>query len=146
MSDTFFVGMDSWIIQDGNYGDFKVGEIRSFALEFNPIGQLYPTEYVNELNATLKLESIYSVSGKVIHKSDDFWAIDLGIRAFQLAALPLNLRACEGFKGRIWLGIDPFFYFEQLNKTYSAPPLIYDWKILEILIQTATPLDLNYKT
>ncbi len=28
------VGLDAWIIQDGNYGDFERGEVAEFALEF----------------------------------------------------------------------------------------------------------------
>ena len=31
------VGLDAWIIQDGNYADFRVGEEQDFALEFYPI-------------------------------------------------------------------------------------------------------------
>jgi len=137
MSDIFFIGLESWIIQDGNYGDFKVGQKRSFALEFNPVGHLHPTEYINNLSTTLKTESIYSVSGQVIHKPDNWWAVDVGIKAFRESKPPINLKTDDSFNGRIWLGIDPFFYFESLNKTDSAPALIYDWKILEILVQTA---------
>jgi hypothetical protein len=30
------VGLFSWIIQDGNYDDFEVGQAAKFALEFYP--------------------------------------------------------------------------------------------------------------
>lgn len=33
---TFFIGLDSWIIQDGNYGDFHRGQEATFAVEFHP--------------------------------------------------------------------------------------------------------------
>jgi hypothetical protein len=28
------IGLSSWIIQDGNYGDFETGQVLGFALEF----------------------------------------------------------------------------------------------------------------
>ena len=30
------IGLSAWIIQDGNYGDFRVGQQARFALEFHP--------------------------------------------------------------------------------------------------------------
>jgi len=33
---TWNIGLDSWIIQDGNYPDFTAGDERRFALEFAP--------------------------------------------------------------------------------------------------------------
>ena len=36
------VGLNSWIIADGNYADFTVGEVRSFALEFYNEADLHP--------------------------------------------------------------------------------------------------------
>ena len=37
----------------------------------------------------------------------------------------------------IYLGIDPFFYFERLNALSGMRPLIYSWKINSIRQQTA---------
>ena len=37
----------------------------------------------------------------------------------------------------IYLGIDPFFYFERLCKFSGMRPLIYSWKINSIRQQTA---------
>jgi hypothetical protein len=34
MADTLVVGLHSWIIQDGNYGDFATNTNAAFALEF----------------------------------------------------------------------------------------------------------------
>jgi hypothetical protein len=39
--------------------------------------------------------------------------------------------------GDIYLGIDPFFYFERLYNIPGIPELIYTWKIEEIGIETA---------
>jgi hypothetical protein len=35
------------------------------------------------------------------------------------------------------LGVDPFFYFEQLHALAGMPPLIYTWRIDEISRQAA---------
>jgi hypothetical protein len=34
MTNSFKIGLSSWIIQDGNYPDFKQGERAAFAIEF----------------------------------------------------------------------------------------------------------------
>ena len=39
---TLQVGLNSWIIADGNYTDFSVGEARSFALEYYNENELRP--------------------------------------------------------------------------------------------------------
>jgi hypothetical protein len=36
MTDTLVVGLHSWIIRDGNYGDFARDTNAAFALEFAP--------------------------------------------------------------------------------------------------------------
>jgi hypothetical protein len=35
------------------------------------------------------------------------------------------------------LGVDPFFYFESLAREADAPPLIYNWRIHRIEVETA---------
>ena len=34
LGDEWLIGLSAWIIQDGNYGDFSVGQRAEFALEF----------------------------------------------------------------------------------------------------------------
>jgi hypothetical protein len=36
------VGLSSWIIQHGNYGDFTIGQHAKFALEFSALDELRP--------------------------------------------------------------------------------------------------------
>ena len=31
------IGLGPWIIQDGNYGDFRLGRVVEFALKYNPL-------------------------------------------------------------------------------------------------------------
>jgi hypothetical protein len=43
----------------------------------------------------------------------------------------------EWFSGEIYIGVDPFPYFEKLAREPEAPALIYDWKIQRIEVETA---------
>lgn len=44
MADTLIVGLHSWIIQDGNYGDFARDTNAAFALEFYALSPLAAVE------------------------------------------------------------------------------------------------------
>lgn len=63
--------------------------------------------------------------------------IDIGICAFNEEKPPAGLAVGDMIRGRAYLGIDPFFYFERLHKRVSMPPLIYTWKVTGIGRQTA---------
>ena len=43
-SDLLTVGLASWVVQDGNYGDFARGKRAAFALEFFALESLLPIE------------------------------------------------------------------------------------------------------
>ena len=45
--------------------------------------------------------------------------------------------------GEIGLGIDPFFYFERLSQSPGAPPLIFEWSIAAIDMQTAPFIEMR---
>jgi len=129
------IGLSSWIIQDGNYGDFATGQIAEFALEF------YSEDYrQTELRTKLctKLGAAkYAIIGEVTYLNDEVWVLDFGIRAFQEAKAPEGVRLGGFLAAEIYLGIDPFFYFERLFKLPKIPALIYTWKINSIGQQTA---------
>jgi hypothetical protein len=46
-------------------------------------------------------------------------------------------------RGKISIGIDPFFYFERLAHQPGAPALVYDWKIERIEVQTAPLIEVK---
>lgn len=129
------VGLSSWIIQDGNYGDFRRGQTAAFALEF------YPHECrisaAKELRAELVGEDRYRVTAKVLDVFREACVIDFGVRAFRRHGWPKIIEKGAWIDADIYLGIDPFFYFEGLNKVRGMPPLIYDWKTRKITMQTA---------
>lgn len=130
------VGLNSWIIGDGNYAHFAVGEVRSFALEFYNETELRP---LPESQATCAYKPLgrahYAVEGRTVHVTPNWAVIDVGVLAYrEFRAFPSPARR---FEGEIWLGVDPFFYFERLSHERDAPPLIFDWRIHRIEVETA---------
>lgn len=123
------IGLATWIIQDGNYPDFKVGDERWFAIEFS----LVPDAVADNRYGT------YAVDAEVIFadQSTDVrgherraWAIDFGLRAYNSAVPPPNGLLTGGrLHSVIGLGVDPFDYFESLHSLQGMPPLIYQWRI-----------------
>jgi len=129
-----FVGISSWIIQDGNYGDFRVGQVAKFALEF------YPHTMEMAESDTASLERVqacrYRVSGLVAYADRAVWAIDFGVMAYCNHKSPSIAKKGGSVKGEIYLGIDPFFYFEELHKLPGMPALQYEWMIRNIFLET----------
>jgi hypothetical protein len=129
------VGLSAWIIQDGNYGDFRRQKNTNFALEF------YPHEFQPIPAAETRAESCggsrYHIHAQVVSVLTGAWVIDFGVQAFQQAKPPKGIRTGGWIAADIYLGIDPFFYFEELARVRGVPPLIYRWLIRNISIQTA---------
>ena len=75
------VGLDSWIVQDGNYGDFAQATDASFALEFCPVIPLpkYGRPDHKAPSFTHVLESSYEIVAQVVHAQDDWWVLDAGL-------------------------------------------------------------------
>ncbi len=136
-TDRLVVGLSSWIIQDGNYSDFARGDDVAFALEFYPPAEL---ELVNCQARRILSHSggpWYDIVGKVAHVADKWWAIDIGFVVFRDEAPPKGVKVGCWLKGKIYVGIDPFFYFESLAHQPDAPALIYDWRVERIEMQTS---------
>jgi hypothetical protein len=133
---TLQVGLNSWIIADGNYTDFRVGEVRSFALEYYDEYGLGRLPGGGDGRSCKPLGGCrYAVTGRTIHLSSGWAVIDVGVPAYrELYSLP---PPPTRFQGVIWLGVDPFFYFESRAKESGAPPLIFDWRIHRIQVETA---------
>ena len=85
MADGLVVGLSSWIIQDGNYGDFSCGERAAFAVEFYASAELPEIDPGREPVPSLIHGggAQYRTSGQVVHVADDWWVIDAG-RALNL--------------------------------------------------------------
>jgi hypothetical protein len=135
------VGLSSWIIQDGNYPDFHAGQEYRFALEFYARDPIID----DSLPATRELAPIgnakYRADGSVIFYSEQAWVIDIGVLAYQEGRPPANARVGSRIAGDIYLGIDPFFYFESLSALPCMPSLYRQWYVRSILLETTPWLE-----
>jgi hypothetical protein len=129
------IGLSSWIIQDGNYGNFETGQMAEFALEF------YSPNYQKSALHTKSCKHLgaakYSIIGEVIYLTDEVWVLDFGVCAFQESKPPEGISVGNFVSAEIYLGIDPFFYFERLYTLPKIPALIFSWNIISIGQQTA---------
>lgn len=126
----WLIGMSAWIIQDGNYADFSVGQRAEFALEFYAAEQL---RLGNGPAAPVSLgDARYEISATVVTVREEGWVIDFGIQAYQESPPDLDIQVGTGVAGIVYVSIDPFFYFERLAQVPDMPPLVYTWDILDI--------------
>ncbi len=128
------VGVDAWIIQDGNYSDFTVGQKTQFALEFYPHSL---TSSDRKSTAAINVRaSLYQVCGQVVYRTKDVWVLDAGFFAYQESQPPKFATKGSWVEGEIYLGIDPFMYFEGLKNQSGMPSLTYKFRIGQILLET----------
>jgi hypothetical protein len=135
--DEWWIGLSAWVIQDGNYADFHEGQEAEFAVEFHPEEGLSLGNAPAEVTVLALADDSYDVVGRVVAVLDNAWVIDFGLRAYQAKKPPDAVQIGGLVRGRIRLGLDPFFYFEDLAKRPEMPPLIYSWIIAEIRRQVA---------
>jgi hypothetical protein len=131
---TLCIGVSSWIIQDGNYGEFTVGDIAEFAIEFHPHA-LQCTQSRKETIDRIKANR-YRVCGRVVYASQTAWVIDFGAMAYQNQPRPAGCELGSWVEGEVYLGIDPFFYREELCRLPGMPKLQYEWHISRIFLET----------
>jgi hypothetical protein len=69
------IGLSGWIIADGNYADFCVGETRSFALEYYNQEPLRPLPKSRDRRGMILIrEALYAVSGRLAFEGPE-WAV-----------------------------------------------------------------------
>ena len=132
------VGLASWIVQDGNYGDFEVGGSYRFAPEFYPSEVNLCAEVADVGSRALRHKSggMHEVRGQVIRATDSNWVVDFGLRAYQDSPPPPWAKAGVWVSGLVYVGIDPFFYFERLKDEPGMPNLFQDWSVRRIFLET----------
>lgn len=128
------IGVSAWIIQDGNYNDFSAGQECKFALEFYPHSLNNSRD--SSKSATHLKASLYYVCGQVIYRTEEVWVLDIGFLAYQEGEPPKYVTKGTWVEGEIYVGIDPFFYFEGLNKLRGMPDLTYSFRIDQIFLET----------
>ena len=142
--DLLEIGLDAWIVQDGNYPDFEVGRDYSFAVEFVP-DDLAKRPHPSKPGISCRRKGSkgfpqYNVVGEVIHVDEEWLALDAGIRTYwELGASGIR----SGFRKGDWVTgvlscfVDHFSYQERYGRQAQSPGLIYDWRIERIRIETA---------
>ena len=133
MSIELEIGIESWIIQDGNYPDFAINQSYSFALEFYPhslekSGSEKSFEHVEK--------SLYNVVAKIIYIDKHSWVIDFGLSAYQAQRPNKKFKVGDFISGVFYLGIDHYMYFESLKNLKNYPQIIYQWHVNEIELET----------
>jgi hypothetical protein len=135
------LGLDSWIIQDGNYGDFTRGQRAELAVECYAEKPFQPSS--GEVMATYLGEgAAYAMRAATVHREEataantqSYAVLDCGILVYTNAGEPppdARLVASD----EVHLGVDPFDYFEGLYRSPGFPPMIYTWTVEAIYMET----------
>ncbi len=135
---TWDIELGAWIIQDGNYPDFAVGQTAEFALEFW-VAEGVPYRVSDGRISAKNLEhGLYDAVAEVLVQTDKITILDIGILVYEVPSSkqPSFLKG-SNVAARMRLGVDPFHYSQTLSKTGDVLPLVYSWKIRSIFAQTA---------
>ena len=138
------IGLDSWIVQDGNYRDFSEGQDAAFAVEFFP-GELGVIRGTNPTASHLG-GNRYRIEGQVVFASARAWVLDCGICMYEEHPPPTGVAVGAFVEGEVCLGVDPFFYYEELAKLPDMPPLVYGWHIARIELDLAPWIEVKPRT
>lgn len=158
------VGLDSWIICDGNFTDFKKGEVKTFAIEFFLTKHEKSAKKVKECHHlsgnTYKgnVEVVYSqlYTKEYVFRNrqggkgrrtliENLIVLDTGeFLAFKEFYNREMYKEGDFIEAEFSIGVDPFFYKEEHSKREGAPNLLSDWTINKIEVDT-TPFLKCYK-
>ena len=83
-SKAWTVGLESWVIQDGNYPDFVAGQRAEFALELYAADGLRRTDPVDQPGCRLVADSTYEVCAEVVHADRDAVVPSFGLLAYSI--------------------------------------------------------------
>lgn len=131
------IGLSAWIIQDGNYSDFAVGDEARFALEFHANSHSTISEAPRSYACTK--DSTYCVIAQVVFKKGDITIIDFGYKAF--TDHRLDVAEGDWIKAEIYICVDPYTYFERRSRKDGVPEISYAWRIKEIYLETTPRIE-----
>jgi hypothetical protein len=133
------IGLAAWMIQDGNYPNFEVGQTVEFAVEFwLPEGGA--TRGSNaEVSANNVGDCRYNTVAQVLVQTERVTVLDIGI----LVCGDTQPALLQGHRVAVQMALqlNAFHTFYRLSETGEVLPLVYSWKILSILRQTAPFID-----
>jgi len=139
---TWDIALSAWIIQDGNYPEFFVGQVAEFAVEFRTPGVARLKTATPPTAAVHRRDSVYDAVAEVVLRTDAITVLDVGVSVYrESSSADSDLIEGSRYALELELGVDPYFYFERLSQLEEVPPLIYSWRILAIFRQTAPFID-----
>ena len=128
------IGLPTWIIQDGQYPDFEVGQTAEFAVEFwLPEGDAARASSA-EVRAKNLADHQYETIAEFVAQTDRITVLDIGILVYGGTQPSLLQRPRVAVQ--MALCVDAFHNFYFLSKTGEVVPLVDSWKILAILRRT----------
>jgi hypothetical protein len=122
------IGLSAWIIQDGSYTDFAVGETVEFGVEFHCQPGSTVEVCDSDVLATLVTGAKYQVVAEKIRETNNTTVLNIGILVYsQFGPQFPDVNDGSRLRTELWLEVDP----------YHSSPRIYSWRITSILRQTA---------
>jgi len=137
---SWMIGIDSWVIQDGNYPDFVTGQRADFAVEFASRGGLRRLDGAHEASVRWVEDSDYEVTAQIVHDKPNAQVLDFGLRVYHFIGIedPAHESHVGAWvTGVVNVAVDPFFYRDELAREDGFPPLLYGWTVQEVLQRTA---------
>jgi hypothetical protein len=139
----WLVSLSAWVIQDGNYGDFTVGERQRFALEYleGSLRRIHEGRRSAIPTFDRAIHTGYHVSARVAVAVPDLMILDFGLLAYSERHPPVRLTgpiesidapAGAWVAGAIVLAVDYYAYMEIYGKRRGVPPAVYTWTITGI--------------
>lgn len=130
----WLISLSSWVIKDGNYPDFTVGEKRRFALEY------FSHDLVPAAPGTRQAHPLgdarYEITAEVVAADDELAVLEFGLLAYS-DSRPSPAAVGDWRHGTMLLEIDCYSYFEIHAKREHVPAAVYSWTITGIWRQTA---------
>ena len=71
----------------------------------------------------------YDIVAEVIGVFEEAWVLDCGLRLLRDADAPKGVRRGNVMGGRVYVGIDPFWYLEHVSSIAGAPELWYTARV-----------------
>lgn len=141
------IGIDSWVIQDGNYPDFVTGQRAELAVEYASRSGLRGLSGEHEVSARWVGGSAYDVIARVVHDEPNARVLDCGLLVYHFVGIEDPEHRSEvgaWVTGVVDLGVDPGFYADGLARESGFPQLAYAWTVEEVLRRArGAPADLT---
>lgn len=137
----FNISLDEWVLLDENYADFLKNEVREFALNVRLKRVKKSDTNVKTIKCTQS--SDYLGTGEVVFKDDNILVIDFGILAYSDDPYIEGIEIGDYLSGVFELRVDSYDYFESLFKLEGILPLIYTWKVNNIIYETSSIFNIS---